>query len=126
MSFESLWNGAETFEIAEERLNTCIYAQKFSAWVEKLLAREARENSIIFVNQAKVMLVDRYFEWRSVVPKRHRIRRHQCITQVFEGAYERLKAIELALMPPLLFLPPPPSSPPPAQIAGIFMGELEK
>ena len=131
MSFDSLWNSSETFNLPETPPNTCAYAQKFSTWVEELLTRDAKEPSIVFINQAKVLLLDKYFEWRSVVPKRHRTRlghlgHHQCISQVFEEAYERLKATELTLMPPLLFLPPPPSSPPMAQIAGIFLGQREK
>ena len=127
MSFESLWNGSETFELPEEPLNTCPFANKISTWSDELLANCAKEPIIVLVNQMKVLLLDQFFSWRQVVPKSHRNRigevGHRCIFHVFEEAYQRLKTIELELTPPLLFLPPPPTPP---QLEGIFIGELEK
>lgn len=132
-SFESLWNRFEEFELPIEQPAICVYAQTLSEWTTELCANVARAPGIVAVNQSKVLLVDKYFEWRNAVPLSHRNRvgkiGHICIFHVFEKAYERLKVIELALTPPLLFLPEPPPPPPPAlpppQIAGIFIGELD-
>jgi hypothetical protein len=133
-SFNNLWNRNDEFTIPEEKPNLCVYAQKFSEFTEPLCANAARTASVVAVNQAKVLLLDKYWEWYRVVPLRHRSvgslnGRHTCIFGVFELAYNRLKLIELALTPPMLFLPAPlppvPPPPPPPQIAGIFIGEIE-
>lgn len=132
-SFDSLWNRAEDLELPAEPPDICPFAQKFSEWTTELCANVARQPEIVSVNQAKVLLLDKYFEWRHAVPRSHRNRTgklgHECIFHVFEQAYERLKVIELALTPPMLFLPAPPPPlpppPPPPQIAGIFLGELD-
>lgn len=130
--FEALWNHVEDFEFTQER-SFCVFAQKFSEWAKELCAKAADDTSIVKINQAKILLVDKYFEWRSVVPKSHRSRvgmtGHFCIFHVFEQAYDGLRAFELALTPPMLFLPAAPAPllpPPPPQIAGIFIGELDK
>lgn len=132
--FESLWNRFGDFTIPATQPNTCIFAKEFSGWVSELLAKAKNDPSIVFVNQAKVLLLDKYFEWRNSVPKSHRVRTggvgHACVFQVFEQAYASLRVIELALTPPMLFIPPPPlplpSPPPPPQIAGIFLGQVDK
>jgi hypothetical protein len=116
----------------------CLYAQKFSEWAEELALSVVQEPTIIKVNQAKVQLLDKFFEWRTFAPKRHRHYTtsnasgpsgHTCLFHVLEAVYDRLKVIELSLTPPMLFLPtppePPPPPPPPPQIAGVFIGELE-
>lgn len=133
-SFEELWNRAEEFELPDAEAEICIFARKFSEWTRELCASSTQSASLVAINQAKILLIDKYFEWRSVVPKAHRNRMsgggHICIFQVFEQAYITLRAVELALTPPMLFIPPPPlpplSPPPPPQIAGIFLGELDK
>ena len=132
--FLSLWNQPDIFHLPDEQPKTCLYAQKFSEWTEELCAKTTRNPDIVSVNQAKLLLLDKYFDWRTVVPKAHRARistsGHACIFQVFTKAYESLKAIELTLTPPMLFVPPqplpPPPPPPPPQIAGIFLGELDQ
>ncbi len=131
-SFERLWHSHD-FELPEEPPNLCVYAQKFQEWTQDLCIKVAQIPSIVSVNQFKVLLIDKYFEWRSFSPKRHRNYTgtaqgsHTCIFHVFETAYNRLKVVELSLTPPMLFLPPPPVPPPPpappVQISGIFLGE---
>jgi hypothetical protein len=124
--FNSLWNRFDDFEFAEPQPNQCRFALKFAEWAEEY-CRIGEDASIVSVNQAKVMLLDKYFEWYNVVPRSHRRRigssGHVCIYQVFMGCYERLKLAELTLMPPLLLLPSKP--PPPPQIAGIFLGDID-
>ena len=124
--FETVWNRVDDFEVPREVFEWCPYARKFAEWAASLI-ETSKEPEVVSVNQAKILLIDKYFEWRSFVPKNHRNHvgsgGHRCIYHVFEQAYERLKVLELSLTPPMLFLPPPP--PPPPQIAGIFLGGLE-
>lgn len=129
-SFDEIWNGKAP---AKEPF-LCPLAASFAAWANELVDRILGEPDVVAINQAKVLLVDRFFEYRNYAPKKHRVISnsgggHICIFQVFEEHYERLKAVELALTPPLLFLPEPPrelvTAEPPVQIAGIFLGEVE-
>ena len=129
--FNAVWSRFADFEFqpAVTPGVLCSYAQKFAEWANELL-RDTASANVVSVNQAKVLLLDKYFEWHTFVPKNHRRRLdtqgHTCIYQVFKQTYERLKVVELSLTPPLLFLPsPPPAPPPPPQIAGIFLGEDE-
>lgn len=128
--FESLWKGDGGWEFSPLPPNYCVFARKFSEWTLEFCAKVTQAGDLVAINQGKILLVDKYFEWRSVVPKNHRDRLsatgHTCIFRVFEQAYMTLRAMELALTPPMLFLPPPPYMPPPPQIAGIFLGELDK
>jgi hypothetical protein len=85
--------------------------------------------TIVAVNQAKVLLQDKYFEYYRYVSKRHRKHRsargHICIFQVYEAAYDQLKGIELQITPSMMFIPEAkPIEPPLPRIAGIFMGEV--
>lgn len=140
MGFEGLWHrhdseyGAShsTTSSEGEGPTYCVYAGKFNAWAQELCVGATQSPSVVSINQSKVLLVDKYMEWRSFVPKRHRAytgNTHVCIFHIFEIAYDRLKVVELSLTPPMLFLPTPPpplpSLPPPPQIAGVFIGELE-
>jgi hypothetical protein len=121
--FETIWDRVDDFAVPKEAIKWCPHARKFAEWSATLVETSQGPN-LVKVNQAKVLLLDRYFEWRSYVPKSHRNRvgpgGHRCIYHVFEQTYEKLKVIELSLTPPPLFLPPPP--PPPPQIAGLFLG----
>lgn len=126
--FQQVWRQITDIEVPESNDDKCFYAQGFAAWVEQLVTGIHGPN-VVLVNQAKILLMDKFFEWHRFVPKSHRLRHglrgHTCIFQVFETGYERLKIIELALTPPLLFLPnnEPPVILPPPIIGGIFLGE---
>src|SRR5512139_544207 len=129
--FDTVWRRFANleFEVRAPQIAHCPYAQTFSEWVEELL-QVTLDPNIVTINQAKVQLVDKFFEWRRFVPRSHRRHLgetgHICVYQVFVSAYERLKVVELSLTPPMLFIPPPPlPPPPPPQIAGIFLGEDE-
>src|SRR5436190_5780084 len=132
MSFEGLWHRHE-FELppgaGEEQPNYCVYARKFSEWANELCVGATQDPTIVRINQGKVLLVDKYMQWKASVPKRHRMYTgsgHDCIFHVFETAYDRLRVIELSLTPPMLFIPAPPPPPlPPPTIAGVFLGELD-
>lgn len=125
--FDTIWTRFDDFELPEIPANLCSYALAFSNWAVQALD-VSQDPTIYAVTKAKLLLVDRYFEWYSIAPSRHRYHfspnGHTCIFQVFIQCYQRLKALELSLTPLLLIEPPPP--PPPPQIAGIFLGDLEK
>jgi hypothetical protein len=132
--FDELWNGedtAELFESLPDTINFCPYAEKFYEWVNGLLtgvieyakpgADPAR--SAVSVNRAKLLLQDKWHDWRTAVPKPHRRRvgnrGHTCLFQVYEQAYHQLCVIELSLTPPLLYVPQPPQP----QIGGLYLAE---
>lgn len=120
--FGRIWNQVPDLEVSERPVYGCSYSRDFGAWVDELV-KGIREPNVVLVNQAKILLLDKYFEWRRHVPSVHRLRfglrGHACIFQVFESGYGRLKNLELSLTPPLLFFP---EKVPPI-IGGIFLGE---
>ena len=129
-SFESIWSQFNDFEFSINKDDKCIFAIEFWKWAEDL-CEVIKDPDLVTINQAKVQLQDKYFEWRSIVPKSHRNKvsqvGHNCIFHVYETAYFLLRAAEVSLMPPMLFVPsPPPPPPPPPQIAGIFLGEIDE
>jgi hypothetical protein len=134
MAFANDWHRFDDLVFGiEQPPSPCPFARHFEAWTGDLLARLTREPTLVAINQTKILLADKYFEWQRTVPKAHRSigrRTHRCIHHIFAEAYERVKSAELALTPPLLFLPPPPPPPevpdPPQQIAGVFLGELDE
>jgi hypothetical protein len=124
-SFEQLWHRHDDFELGEPEPDYCPYAEQFHRWADGLCETATQRATVVSLNQGKILLVDRYFQMRATVPKSHRNHLsgrsgHTCIFQVFEESYERLRAVELSLTPPMLFLPEQPRPP---QIAGIFIGE---
>ena len=132
-NFRELWEQHE-FEVPGVTEDLCFYAKRYSEWTAGILANVEAIGSVIAVNQGMLRITQKYFEWRTVVPKSHRNRigeiGHTCIFHVFEAAFQKLRIIELSIVPPPLTLPPPPPPPalpppppPPIQIAGIFLGE---
>lgn len=131
--FESLWSEPVTAE--EESPPLCRFAAQFQPWADTLVKNALRKPSQIGISQAKLLLLDKYFEWRNVAPRGHRDKMsttgHYCLWHIFEAAYNRLREAELTLTPPLLYAPPDtpqalPALPSPPQIAGIFIGEEEE
>lgn len=130
MSFETIWATARdlTLERSSEA-QSCIYAKQFEGWAGELLAKVAAQRDLVTINQCKVLLQDKWHEWRAVAPKDHRTRTtpkgHRCLFHVYEDAYLKLRAAELALTPPLLFLPEPPPKPrrQPKATPVLYLGE---
>jgi len=126
-SFDLLWNSIDNFEVSEGKQAECVYAQRFSQWAQELVLRVTQTPDTVGVNQAKVQLQDKYFEWRRYVPKSHRQRLgsggHQCIFQVYVATYDQLRLLELSLTPPMLFIPPPP---PKRQPGGIYLVDVDE
>ena len=68
-------------------------------------------------------------EWRAQVPKNHRHRvsenGHTCIFHVFERTYQRIRMVELKLVPPVIVIEVPVKAPPALpQVQGIYLGEV--
>lgn len=131
--FEELWCSPDfQLETPEKQEESCIYARRFAEVIEPLCRDAIANPDHISINQAMLLLLKKYFEWRSSVPRNHRNRMseqgHVCLFHIFERAYQHLKILELSLAPPMLYLPQPPPAPlpppPPPQIAGITLGEL--
>lgn len=115
-------------EPEEPYINYCTPARVFKQWTLEMLAEYlSRTPTPIQLAQAKVLLVDRYFEWRATVSKSHRNRvgenGHVCIFHVFEQAYQQIRMVQLTVTPPQLMVPAPPVKPP-TQIQGITLGEV--
>lgn len=139
-SFHRIWERVAVFRIEEPELDESLLHDKEELWCG--YAREFQESikewilhdnfDLISINQAKLLLLDKYREWRMFVPKIHQdytgSRGHICIYHVFIRACEHLHVAELRLQKPLLFLPKdPPPTPPPAKYGGpmLFLGEVE-
>lgn len=127
------WNPYRSLQLEmtqpTEAESLCEYAQLFAAWAEQLCRSVEAVQDLVAVNHAKVLLVDRYFEWRASVPKNHRNyrgeRSHLCIFTIFERAYQRIKVVQLTLAPILTSYPSPIPAPAPADEIDIgeFMPE---
>jgi hypothetical protein len=124
---EDLWGGLQETQAP----SFCDYAAQFASWAEFLITGVEKSRDVIEVNQAKILLIDKYMSYREYVPKSHRYRvtpnsTHLCIWQIFETYYCRLRIVELSLTPPPLWIPPAPALPPPPKDrqVGIFIGEV--
>ena len=78
----------------------CDHAKEFLSWIEPVISSAkatsgSSREKVIAVRQAKLALLDRYFQHRNSVPKEHRNKigdkRHTCIFAVFDKAYEVLR-----------------------------------
>ena len=120
--FDPLWHSFDDFELPDAPDNRCQYARAFSDSAAEALEL-GLSSDIVKVNQGKLWLVEKYFEFFCVVPRSHRYhlspRGHKCIFQVFIELYASIKSNELSLRPPILS----ELSRQPPQIAGIFLGE---
>jgi len=128
MTFDELYGGVAP----QMTPPLCSSAEQFQPWTEEVCRNTEQARTLSAVNVAKVLLIDKYFEWRTFVPRKHRTiggaGGHTCIWHVFESAYRRIKIVELTISPPPLTPPQPlllpPAPPAPPQIAGIFIGEI--
>jgi hypothetical protein len=130
--FEELWRRHRDFKFSEEEeFEFCPWGRQFYDWTLPLVEKATSRPDLVLLNQAKILLLEKWMEYRAVAPKAHRdhlsrANGHRCLFWAFLNAYQCLKAAELALTPPMLFLPEPaPPPPPPIQVHGIFIGEPE-
>ena len=124
-SLDAIWRRYDDFELPEIPADLCPYARAFSDWAAQVLDI-GQDPTIYAVTKAKLLLLDKYFEWWVYAPRQHRYhlspQGHTCIFQVFIQSYRQMKALELSLTPLLLIEPVPP--PPPPRIAGIPFAEI--
>lgn len=137
--FDELWRQGEAL-VLQPAAPYCEHAAAFRTWlqahVEPLLTTSP---SVSALTQAKVLTLDKYFEWRRCVPHRHKgiggKGKHLCLFQVFEQTYEKIKQAELALAPapPVAAAPsrvievkPEPAAPALVQVPALFLGEYKE
>lgn len=131
LEFDELWGGG----VPQQAIPLCPFAQEFEKWAEELCTTTEKAHTLAAVNVAKVLLTDKYFEWRTFVPRKHRTISgssggHTCIWHVFETTYRRIKILELTISPPPFaptqtMLPAPLPVPQPPVPPGIYLGEEE-
>lgn len=88
-------------------LQRSLSAQLFGAWAKDMCTTAIQKKDQIALNQAKVLLLDKFFEWRASIPKKQ----YNDFFAVLEEAYHQVKIAQLSLTPPMLFLPSPPPQP---------------
>ena len=126
-----IWERVAEFRIEEPELQEeelwCGYAREFYEWIDEWIIPV--EFELISINQARVLLLNKYMEWRSFVPKSHQdytgSRGHTCIYHAFIRACEHLQVMELRLHKPILLPDPEPQSNLKFPGAALFLPELD-
>ena len=109
--FSAVWNWVELFKLDDYPIGDpvedfwCGFAREFYSWLNANILPPA--DNIYAINQTKVILLDKYLEWRQVVHKSHQdsitSRGHFCIYHVFMLACEQIKVAELRVQKPLFY-----------------------
>lgn len=93
---------------ADPYAHYCEYARSFAQWSVELVRTYGADDDMMRLAQAKVLLLDKYFEFRSYVPKVHKDRTaekgHVCLYHVFVEAYRRIRMKEMTIAPPKIFV----------------------
>src|SRR5215213_7431933 len=96
-----------------EKAQPCAYAQEFATWRDTVCQAALASTNLIVLNQIRLKVVNRYYEFFVSVPKAHQrclgSRKHVCIFSVFIETMQLLKEHELRIDPPLLLEPPQPA-----------------
>jgi hypothetical protein len=129
-SFDRIWNDPPfTARVVRGVApGPCGYAVQFQAWVDATFEPVLENPDAVRLNQVKIFLLDRFFQFRASVPRRHRSlgasgQGHRCIFNVFEDAYHELRVAELALSPPPIVGPVRPARPE-GLLEGLIMGSI--
>ena len=130
-SFHTIWDRVERFKfdelIPDEQALWCGYAREFYEWLQRFVLNDT-DYDLGELNQAKLIVLEKYLEFRSFVPRAHQERindhGHICIYHIFIRACEQLKITELRLQKPMLFIQQPPPPPPRFEPKGpiLFLG----
>ncbi len=119
----SLADSEEDTDNEEGEYTSC--ARVMKRWFEELLATYVGQQPTIYrLAEAKVLLTDRFFSFWVSVPKAQRIgsRNRKGLFATYEEAYQKLRVMELTLIPGQIFAPPAP--PPPRPELGLTLGEV--
>jgi hypothetical protein len=125
----------EETEPLDPLANHCPPARTFRLWCTEMLERYVRQKpDTLRLSQAKVLLVDRFFEFMSCAPKSHRDKTsgkgHVCLYQVFMETLTEIRMAQLSLSPPEVFVVPakPASETPPVSLVqlkpAMFLGRV--
>jgi hypothetical protein len=123
-------------EPAEPFANYCEDAKALWRYTDDVLNRYVRGSTdLIRLAQAKVLLVDRYLDFRAYAAKVHRDKvgekGHICLYQVWIAGLHEVRTAQLKLDPPEVLIVPPKSEPTPPAGAyallppAVFLGELQ-
>jgi hypothetical protein len=129
-AFSRIWGEIEEFRFPDRQAEPCAYARRFAGWTEQLFGTVMRHPTRAGISVAKVALLDRFFEYRAHMPQPHRNRLgtvgHPCVFQVFEEAFEKIRAAELLLAPDAVLSLGPSPAPPPARAPqpGVYFGDI--
>jgi hypothetical protein len=96
------------FQIVEAAPAPCSYAAAFMEWAEALVTSAVATHDLVSVTEAKLLLQERYWQYYSVVPKRHREMvssrgNHLCLFAVYQSSFDALQAETLSLKPPVYY-----------------------
>lgn len=116
--------------------NYCDYARSFAQWAADMVRSYVNEGDPLRLAQAKILLLDKYFEFRSYAPKSHKDRTsekgHICLYHVFAEVYRKIRIKELTLAPPKIFVldmkqaEKPVSTPSAlAHVPALYLGEVK-
>ena len=88
MNLDSIWDRHRDFEFSERAPDFCSWAELFNGFATVLVDEVSQDPTIFSVNQARILLLDKYFYFYASVSRLHQdhicIRNgHVCIYQVF-------------------------------------------
>jgi len=131
--FDDIWD-SEPFRVPSDHIERvhvighCPFALMFQAWVALLVKKYDKTTDLDDLNQMKVAILDRYFQFRAHMPRNHRWDDvsgpdHLCVFSVFERSIVDIIERQLSLPPepPLRSVQPavphnPPSTSPPIEV----------
>ncbi len=131
-SFEGIWNDPP-FVVsvsADPSSDACVFAVQLQAWIDATFERSLDALDLVSINHSKLFLLDRFFQFRASLPRRHRPSSggrngHTCIFEVFEAAYNHLRVLELSLAPPPIVTVRPRKPQPRNRLDALIIGDLE-
>ncbi len=89
--------------VPDPKREPCAVAATFAAWTVRVIAQEHAKGTEESTNRALLQLQMRFWECYRELPSKHKRRiskpDHTCIFQVYEEAYEALRAVQLSLLP---------------------------
>lgn len=110
------------FQSALSRTNRCQVSADFLIWCDELVQQWLDKSlSPVKLAQSKVLLLDAYMNYRTLLPEGHRDltndEEHFCIYRIFIETYDHIRKVELFdISPPAIFeqkqtVPAPPQNP---------------
>jgi len=133
----TLGSGDDSETRADPYDNHCEYARAFAQWAVEMVHSYVHDGEPLRLAQAKILLVDKYFEFHSYAPKSHKDRTsekgHICLYHVFVEVYRKIRMKELTLAPPKIFIldlkqeeKQVPAAPALAHVPALYLGEVKE